>query len=112
MAKDPVTLAAFQTLDLRVGKVLEVQPVEGSKKLYRLTVDLGESYGTKTILTGIAQWYTVEHLVNTKCIFIANLEPKQMASVTSEGMLLCVDDGQRPWVVPVDESLPIGAIVR
>ena len=112
MAKDPVSLVAFQTLDLRVGKVLEVQPVEGSKKLFRLTVDLREPYGAKTILTGIAPWYTAGDLVNKKYIFIANLEPKQMASVTSEGMLLCADDGQRPWVIPVDESLPIGAIAR
>lgn len=112
MAKDPVTLETFQTLDLRVGMVLEVQPVEGSKKLYRLTVNLGEPYGTKTILTGIAPWYTVENLVNKRYIFIANLEPKQMASVTSEGMLLCADDGQRPWIIPADDSLPAGTVVR
>lgn len=112
MAKDPVTLETFQTLDFRVGKVLEVQPVEGSKKLFRLSVDLGEPYGTKTILTGIQPWYTVGDLINNKYIFIANLEPKQMASVTSEGMLLCADDGQRPWIIPADDALPAGTVVR
>ena len=77
----------FDPVDLRVGKVVACDNVEGSKKLLRLTVDLGP-LGTRTIFSGIRLSYDAEALVGKHVVVFANLKPRKMRFGVSEGMVL------------------------
>lgn len=112
MIKDKVSFPDFQKLDLRVGKVVSVDKVEGSQKLLRLEVDLGKEIGLRIILAGIAEWYQKKDLKNKKFIFLVNLEAKKMMNVESNGMILCADDGSRAIIIPLNKNLPEGSVVR
>lgn len=103
--KDTIAFEDFGKIDLRVGEVEEAENLENSEKLIRLTVDFGppspeatEGKITKTILTGLRQWYMPDYFKGGYFVFVLNLEPKEMAGETSEGMLLCVD-GEQPLPV-------------
>ncbi len=112
MKKDTVTFADFQKLDLRIGKVVEAIKLEGSNSLIKMTVDLGEEYGLRKIIAGIAKWYQAKDLIGKKFIFAANLAPKKMMSEISEGMILCADIAGSALIIPVDDQIPTGSIVR
>jgi len=100
----------FAKLDLRVGRVVECVEKEGSDKLLRLAVDFGEE-GTRTILSGIRQWYKPEDLKDKLFIFIINLEPRKIMGEESEGMILAAD-GDKPYpLIPSDEVNP-GTSIR
>jgi methionine--tRNA ligase beta chain len=92
-----MTIDEFKQCDLRVGKVLAAEHVEGSEKLLKLQIDLGEtSEGDdgasepmpRQILSGIAKAYAPEDLVGKQVVIIANLEPRMMMGFESRGMLL------------------------
>ncbi|MBI3588570.1 methionine--tRNA ligase subunit beta [Candidatus Micrarchaeota archaeon] len=102
----------FSKIDLRVGKVIECEPVEGSEKLYKLTVRLGEE--TRTIASGIAQHYAPDELLGKRIIVIANLEPKTVMGIESRGMLLAAEDaaGKLSLVTLDDENFPDGTQVH
>ncbi|HVT01433.1 MAG TPA: methionine--tRNA ligase subunit beta [Patescibacteria group bacterium] len=95
-----VTIDDFAKLEFRVGKVMDVKPVEGSEKLLKLTVDLGEEE-PRTILSGIAKWFGPEDLIGNSYIFIANLEPRLMMGLESQGMILAADGGDDNGPVPL-----------
>jgi len=98
-------------LDIRVGKIIACKKIEGSEKLLEEQVDLGEEYGTVTILSGIAQYYQPNDLVGKKCLFIANLEPRKIMGTFSHGIMLAADDGQ-PHIVFIDPVIKDGTIIR
>lgn len=112
MRKDSVSFADFNKVDIRVGEVKEAQNVAGSKSLIQLTVDLGEDYGLTTILTGLAKYYPPEEFIGKKFAFIANLEPKPMMGIASNGMLLVVDTDDKPLLITLDNKVKNGEIVR
>jgi methionyl-tRNA synthetase len=78
----------FAKIDLRVGRVLTCEAVEGSTKLLRLTVDLGEAK-PRHILSGIAQFHDPAALIGQNVVVVANLAPRKMKFGVSEGMILC-----------------------
>lgn len=80
----------FAKLDLRVGKVLECIKVPKADKLLQFLIDDG--MGKRTIISGIAAWYKPEDLVGKQICFVANLEPRKLKGVESQGMLLSVED--------------------
>lgn len=110
--RDIVSFSDFQKLDLRVGKVIKAEAVEGSRNLVRMSADLGSDYGVRKILAGIGEWYKPKDVKGKKFIFVANLAPKQMMKEMSSGMILCADSDQKAVVIPVDKKIPEGAIVR
>lgn len=112
MLKPVVSLVDFQKLDLRAGKVLEVQQVENSNKLVKLKVDLGKDYGVRTILGGFRGAYLEEELIGKKFVFLANLEPKKMLEEQSQGMIIAADVDNKPVFVIVPETVEEGTIVR
>ena len=112
MKKDEINLEQFQKADLRVGKVVEVQQLEGSTNLLRLKVNLGHDYGLVQILSGIARWYKPKDLKNKKFIFVANLEAKKMMGVDSQGMILCADSDHTAILIPVNKKIPEGTLIR
>lgn len=112
MTKDIVSFADFEKLDLRVGKVVKAERVEGSKNLIRMSVHLGSDYGVRKILAGMASWYKPSQLSGRKFIFVANLEPKQMMKELSSGMMFAADTGETCFILPVDKKIKEGTIVR
>lgn len=101
----------FQKLDLRIGKIEAVEEVEGLDKLYKLTVDLGEPE-KRTLLAGLKETHKPDELLGKLIVVVANLEPREIKGIKSEGMLLAVDDQDKPvLLIPEGEAKP-GSKVR
>lgn len=111
MKKDIVTYDDFAKLDIRTGKIIAVEPVSGSEKLLQLTVDFGLDYGERTILSGIAKFYTVDDLLGKVFLFLANLQPRPMMGIESQGMILAVDAAEKPILLKQDDDLAVGTPV-
>ncbi len=90
--KPEVTIDDFSKLDIRIGKVTAAEKMEKSNKLLKLTVNSG--LDTRTILSGIAQYYTPEEMVGKQVTFIANLAPRKMMGLESQGMILTAADAE------------------
>ncbi len=100
----------FQKIDLRTGVVKEAELVEGTDKLLKLMVDLGEPE-LRQIVAGIAESYHWGDLVGKTIIVVANLESKTFRGVESQGMLLAVDDGQTV-LLTTDQETPPGSKIQ
>ena len=85
-----ITIDEFRKIDLRVARVVSAEQIPGSRKLLRLVVDLGGE--TRQIVAGLAEKYRPEELVGKLVIVVANLEPKRIMGVESQGMLLATCD--------------------
>lgn len=83
-----VNFADWEKLDLRVAQIKKVEDIDGADKLYKLTVDLGKEIGERIICAGIKQFYKKDKLKNKKIIVFANLAPRVMRGIESQGMLL------------------------
>lgn len=88
--KPEITIDDFGKLDIRVGKVLTAEKMEKSNKLLKLTVDTGVDQ--RTVLSGIAQHYSPEEMVGKQVTLIANLAPRKMMGIESQGMILMAED--------------------
>jgi methionyl-tRNA synthetase len=91
--KPPITFDDFAKVDLRVGKVIEVAEHPNADKLLVVKVDLGSEQ--RTICAGIKAFYAPEALLGKNIILVANLEPRKMRGVESQGMLLAATVGSR-----------------
>jgi methionyl-tRNA synthetase len=102
-----MTIDEFQKMDLRVGKILSAERVEGSEKLLKLSVDIGEP---RQILSGIAKSYAPEDLVGKEVVIIANLDPRMMMGLESQGMILAAHgENGEPVMLAVERDVPPGA---
>ncbi|MEM1125316.1 MAG: methionine--tRNA ligase [Bacteroidota bacterium] len=99
----------FLKPDLRVGRVLVAEPVKKSKKLLRLEIDLGVE--RRQILSGVAQHMAPEDLVGTSVVVVANLAPRKMMGLESQGMVLFAEDRDGA-LRPVTTTGEPGAVVR
>jgi methionyl-tRNA synthetase len=108
--KAPIVYDDFAKLDIRVGKVLECVKVPKADKLLQFRIDDG--LGRRTILSGIAAYYQPEELVGKTVCFIANLEPRKIKGIESQGMLLSAEsfDGNLRLIHP-DAGLEPGSVV-
>jgi methionyl-tRNA synthetase len=88
--KPEITFDDFSKLDIRIGKVLAAEKMEKSNKLLKLTIDTGVD--KRTVLSGIAQHYTAEEMVGKQVTLIANLAPRKMMGIESQGMVLMAED--------------------
>jgi len=104
--KAAIDYGTFEKLDIRVGKVLECTKVPKADKLLQLKIDDG--LGGRTILSGIAEYYTPEELVGKQICFIANLEPRKIKGIESQGMILSAEnaDGNLAIIQPSKEIIP------
>lgn len=110
--KDIISFTDFAKLDLRVGKVVEAESIEGSRNLIRMKVNMGSDHGIRTIFAGIKRWYKPSQLKGKKFIFVANLEAKKMMGSESNGMMLAADDNGKCLLMPVNKKIPEGTIIR
>ena len=109
--KDIVAFEDFTKCDLRVGTILECTKVPKTDKLLQFLIDDGME--KRTIISGIAQWYKPEDLVGKQVCFIANLAPRKLKGIESQGMLLSAEDleGNLSLIIPsklVDPGSQIG----
>jgi len=105
-----IPFSDFQKIELRIGKVDNVEEVEGLDKLYKLTVDLGERE-KRTLLAGLKESHQPYELLGKLIVVIANLEPREIGGVRSEGMLLAAISGEKPIILIPEEEVKPGSKV-
>lgn len=102
----------FAKVDLRVGEVRSAERVKGADKLLHIKVDIGESQ-PRTIVAGIAEAYDPEQLVGRRVVIVANLLPRKLRGIESNGMIVAaVADGGKPVLVGFLEDAAIGSRLR
>ena len=106
---DLVSLEEFQRFDIRVGIIKKAEPVAGSDKLLKLTVDIGEE---RTIVAGLAPDYRPEELRGKQVIVLANLKPIRLRGIESQGMVLAAEDEAGVHIVVTDGESKPGSAVR
>ena len=107
-----ITIDDFAKVELRVAQILVAERIPKADKLLRLEVDLG--YEKRQILAGIAQYYEPEKLIGRKIVIVANLAPRKMRGLESNGMLLAASlapDGA-PVLAGFLEDVPLGARLK
>ncbi len=107
---DTITIDDFLKVKLRVATIVQAERVAGADRLLKLEVDIGSE--RRTVLAGIALQYAPETLVGRSVILVANLAPRRMRGIESQGMILAADDGGRPIVATFESEVPPGAVVR
>ena len=105
-----ITYDEFKKMDIRIGKIISAEKVEGADKLVKLQVDLGNE--TRQIIAGIAQVYTSEELVGKEVPVLVNLQPKKLRGLESQGMILAADQDGKPVLLTPDKEVPPGSIVK
>lgn len=105
-----VTIDDFKKLDLRVGKILSAQRIEGSKKLIKLIVDIGNE--KRQIVAGIAENYSPEELNGKLVVVLANLKPAKLMGVESRGMILAVDVEGSPILLTPEREVKPGEKIK
>lgn len=109
-ATSEITIDDFKKVDLRVAEVLSAELVENADRLLRLVVDAGS--GPKTIVAGVAQYYSPEDLVGKKVVLVANLKPAKVRGIESQGMLLAAVGKKDLSILTLDKDMPSGVKVR
>jgi methionyl-tRNA synthetase len=105
-----VSFEEFQKLDLRVGRIVAAEPVPKADKLLKLTVDIGQEQ--RTVVAGIASSYSPEALVGKSIILVANLVPRTLRGVESQGMVLAAESDGQIVLAGFDASVQPGSKVK
>ena len=106
-----ISIDDFMKVELRVAKVLAAERVEKSKKLLKLSVDVGTEH--RTLVAGIAEAYEPEALVGKTVVIVFNLKPAKLMGIESNGMVLAASpEGGKPTVVSFEQPPPPGTRVR
>ena len=102
----------FAKIDLRVGIVLSAEKVKGADKLLQLKVDIAEPE-PRTIVAGIALAYPPDQLIGRRVVIVANLEPRKLRGIQSDGMIVAASlEGERPVLAGFLEEVPVGARLK
>jgi methionine--tRNA ligase beta chain len=105
-----ISFEEFKKIELKVGKVLNAEKIEGSEKLLKLIVDLGDE--RRQLVAGIAKYYKLEDLIGKEIVVVANLEPKKLMGSESQGMLLAADVNGEPVILIPEKEVPPGTKIR
>lgn len=107
-----ISIDDFAKVDIRVGRILQAEPVPKADKLLHLKIDLGEAEA-RTILAGLALHYKPEDLVGRKVLVAANLAPRKLRGIESNGMVLAASlEGGKPVLAGFLEEVPVGARLK
>ncbi len=107
-----ITIDDFAKVDLRVGIVLTAEKVKGADKLLHLSVDIGEPQ-PRSIVAGIASAYPPEQVLGRKVVIVANLQPRKLRGIASEGMIVAASlEGGSPILAGFLEDAPVGARLK
>lgn len=107
-AGEKIGIDDFAKVELRVAQVLTAEKVKGADKLVQLTVDAGEAV-PRTLVAGIAEAYRPEELIGRKVVIVANLEPRKLRGILSNGMVVAATpEGGQPVLAGFDQDVPVG----
>lgn len=111
--KPTISYDDFSKLDLRVAKILSAERIEGADKLLKLTISLGDM-GERTLAAGIAQHYAPEELVGRKIVVVANLAPRKLRGIESQGMLLAASpsDDSKIVLLSLEKEIEEGSKIK
>jgi len=103
----------FAKVDLRVGQVISAERIPKADKLLLMKIDIGEEQ-PRQVLAGIAQFYEPENLINRKVVVVANLKPRKLRGLESQGMVVAASYGEegRPVIATFTEDVPNGARLK
>jgi methionine--tRNA ligase beta chain len=105
-----ITYDDFIKLDIRIGTVRAAERVQGTDKLIRLEIDLGEE--TRQVVAGMAHTYTPQEFIGKQVPILVNLEPRKLRGIESQGMILAADVGGKPIMLIPEREVPPGSAVR
>jgi len=107
-----ITIEDFAKVDLRAGTIISAEPIPGATKLLKLQVDIGSE--VRQVCAGIAEYYKPEELIGMKVVIVANLQPRKMRGVESNGMIVAASVGEqgKPVLVTFKEEVPNGARLK
>jgi len=110
-AKENINYESFATMDIRTGTIVTAEKVAKTKKLLKLSIDTG--LDTRTIVSGIAEYFEPEAIIGQKVSVLVNLEPREIKGILSQGMILMAEsaDGKLSFVVPGGD-MHNGAVIR
>ena len=110
---DTISFDDWKKLDLRAGRILSAENIEGADKLYKLEVDVGEEK-PRTLVAGIKKHYTKEELKGKACVVFCNLEPRMMKGIKSEGMILAAvsEDESKIKLLKPEKDIKAGSRIR
>ena len=97
----------FKKINLRVGKIINVESLQGYNKILKILVDLGNE--KREIMSGIAKYYSPQDLINKYVVVCTNLEPKKFGDHISNGMILAAEDNKKPILLTVFEEVQPGS---
>jgi len=100
----------FAKLDLRVAKIVSVEKIIGKTRIVKGIIDLGNEQ--RNVIIGGAEFYSPDELVGKVVIVVVNLEPKKLAGVDSNAMLLAADVDNKPYWLTVTEKIPLGSKIK
>ena len=110
-ADGKISIDDFVKVELRVGQVKVAEKVKGADKLLRLEVDLGTE--VRQIVAGIAKAYDPENLIGRKVVIVANLQPRKLRGLESNGMIVAASpEGGQPVLAGFLEDVPVGARLK
>ncbi|MFH1653349.1 MAG: methionine--tRNA ligase [Pseudomonadota bacterium] len=107
---EQISIMDFAKVDLRVAKILEASRIEGTDRLMKITVTLGDE--ERQIVAGIAQHYTAEDLKDKMVVVVANLQPAKLKGVESHGMLLAASDDNTVSILTPFKDVKVGSKVK
>ena len=106
-----ITIDDFGKIELRVGEVIACEKVKKSEKLLHETVKVGEE--VRSVVSGIAKYYTPEEMVGKRVVLVTNLKPVKLCGVKSEGMILCAEDSEGNLsLISPEKVMESGAKIR
>ena len=114
MNDKPITIKDFEKIDLRVATVKAVKLHPSNKDMYILLLDLGPEEQDVQIVAGLKKWYSEEEFIGKKIVYVANLEPKIIGRIESQGMILAADDGENKplFITTIEGAIKDNAKVR
>jgi len=105
--QDIVSIREFKRLDIRTGTIKEAEQVQGSNKLFKLQVDMGDHI--RQIVTGLVEYYKADELKGKMICLICNLKPAKIFGIESNGMLLTAEKDNQLALITVDQLVPNGS---
>ena len=126
---ETISFDDFKKVEIKIGKILTAERVEGSDKLMKLEVDFGSTEVEvqvmgdevpkkelipirRQIIAGIAQFYAPEALIGKECPFAYNLAHRMLKGLESQGMILCPSDASGPVLLHPDKEVPPGSLIK
>ncbi|RJP61673.1 MAG: methionine--tRNA ligase subunit beta [Candidatus Auribacter fodinae] len=104
-----IDIKEFFSVKLRVAQILTAEPVPETEKLMKLSISLGDE--ERTLVAGIAQYYSPEQLIGKKIVVVANLKPAKLRGIVSQGMLLAARDEKGLALLTVDSDVAPGSSI-